>query len=134
MKGYVVDIEKVTKENDKFRQVLYTAKNSQLVVMSIPPGGDIGEEVHGLDQFLRIEQGQGKAVLNDVEYDIKDDWAIVVPAGTKHNFINISETESMKLYTIYSPPEHKDGVVHATKEEAVADKEDEFDGKTTEVE
>lgn len=134
MKGYVANIERVTKENDKFRQVLYTAKNSQLVVMSIPPGSDIGEEVHGLDQFLRIEQGKGKAVLNDVEYDIEDDWAVIVPAGTKHNFINTSETEPLKLYTIYSPPEHKDGVVHATKEQAMADKEDEFDGKTTEAE
>lgn len=134
MKGYVANIEEVTKENDKFRQVLYTAKSSQLVVMSIPPGGDIGEEVHELDQFLRIEAGKGKAVLNDMEYEIEDDWAVVVPAGTKHNFINTSETEPLKLYTIYSPPEHKDGVVHATKEEAMADKEDEFDGVTTEAE
>lgn len=133
MKGYVIDIEKATKENENFRKVLYTAKNSQLVLMSIDPGQDIGEEVHELDQFLRIEAGKGKAVLNDVEYDIEDDWAVVVPAGVKHNFINTSEEEPLKLYTIYSPPEHRDGVVHATKEEAMADHE-EFDGKTTEEE
>lgn len=133
MKGYVIDIEKATKENDNFRKVLYTAKNSQLVLMSIAPGADIGEEVHELDQFLRIEEGKGKAVLNDVEYEIEDDWAVVVPAGVKHNFINTSESEPLKLYSIYSPPEHRDGVVHTTKEEAMADHE-EFDGKTTEAE
>lgn len=132
MKGYVGNIEDATKENDNFRKVLYTAKFSQLVVMSLKPGEEIGEEVHTLDQFIRIESGKGKAVLDGVESEIKDDFAIVVPAGMKHNFINTSADEPMKLYTIYSPPEHRDGVVHATKEDAMNDKTDEFDGKTTE--
>ncbi len=131
MKGYVVDIEKETKKNKNFRKVLYTAKNSQLVVMSLEPGEDIGEEVHELDQFIRIEKGKGKAILDDVEHKIKDDYAIVIPAGTKHNIINTSKDEEMKLYTIYSPPEHRDGVVHKTKADAMADDEH-FDGKTTE--
>ncbi len=131
MKGYVVNIEDVTKENENFRKVLYTAKNSQLVVMSIPPGGEIGEEVHTLDQFLRIEAGKGKAILNGVEHEIEDDFAVVVPAGVKHNFVNTGD-EPLKLYTIYSPPEHRDGVVHATKEDAMNDTTDKFDGKITE--
>jgi mannose-6-phosphate isomerase-like protein (cupin superfamily) len=131
MKGYVENIEKETKENENFRKVLYTAKFSQLVVMALAPGEEIGEEVHELDQFLRIEQGKGKAILDGVEHEIEDDFAIVVPAGTRHNFVNTGD-ESMKLYTIYSPPEHRDGVVHVTKADAEADTEDEFDGKTTE--
>ncbi len=131
MKGYVTNIEKDTLANENFRKVLYTAKNSQLVLMTLKPGEEIGEEVHTLDQFLRIEQGTGKAVLNDVEYDIADGSAIVVPAGTKHNFMNTG-SEPMKLYTIYSPPEHRDGVMHTTKADAEADTTDEFDGKTTE--
>lgn len=131
MKGYVGNIEDAAKENDNFRKVLYTGKNSQLVVMNIPAGGEIGEEVHTLDQFLRIEDGKGKAILDGAEHEIEDDWAIVVPAGMKHNFVNTGEG-SLKLYTIYSPPEHRDGVVHKTKEDAMADKTDEFDGKTTE--
>ncbi len=131
MKGYVGDIEKVAKENENFRKVLYTAKHSQLVVMSIPPGEDIGEEVHELDQFLRFEKGKGKAILDGMEHEIEDDWAVVVPAGMKHNFVNTGD-EPLKLYTIYSPPEHRDGIVHATKADAMADETDEFDGKTTE--
>ncbi|OGI27988.1 MAG: cupin [Candidatus Moranbacteria bacterium RIFOXYB1_FULL_43_19] len=131
MKGYVGNIEEAAKENENFRQVLYTGKNSQLVVMALKPGEEIGEEVHTLDQFIRIEAGKGKAVLAGTEHEIEDDWAIVVPAGMKHNFVNTGD-EPMKLYTIYSPPEHRDGVVHATKEDAMADKTDEFDGKTTE--
>jgi len=131
MKGYIGNIEEAAKENENFRQVLYTAKNSQLVVMSIPPGEEIGEEVHTLDQFLRIEAGKGKAVLDGVEHEIEDGWAVVVPAGMKHNFVNTGDAP-MKLYTIYSPPEHRDGVVHATKEDAMNDTTDEFDGKTTE--
>lgn len=130
MKGYVTNIEKATTENSNFRKVLYTAKNSQLVVMSLKPKEDIGEEVHTLDQFIRIEQGEGKAVLDGVEYGIENNSAVVIPAGTKHNIINTSDRE-MKLYTIYSPPEHRDGVVHATKADAIADDEH-FDGKTTE--
>lgn len=128
MKGFVIDIEKATLENDTFRTVLYTAKSSQLVVMSIPAGEDIGEEVHQLDQFLRIEQGTGKAVLDDVEHAISADWAVVVPAGTKHNFINTG-TDEMKLYSVYSPPNHKDGTVHPRKADAT---EEHFDGVTTE--
>ncbi len=130
MKGYIADIEKQTKKNDNFRKVLYTAKNSQLVVMSILPREEIGEEVHDLDQFIRVEKGKGKMLLNEVEYEVEDDYGIVVPAGVKHNLINTGD-EPLKIYTIYSPPEHKDGVVHATREEAMDD-EEHFDGRTTE--
>ena len=131
MQGYVANIEKLTEENDKFRQVLYTAKNSQLVIMSLKPGEEIGEEVHELDQFIRIEKGTGRAVLDGAEKKIEDDYAVVIPAGTRHNVIN-DGGEEMKLYTIYSPPEHKDGTVHQTKDDALADTEDHFDGITTE--
>jgi mannose-6-phosphate isomerase-like protein (cupin superfamily) len=131
MKGYVVNIEKLSIENENFRQVLYTAKNSQLVLMSLKPGEDIGEEVHTLDQFFRCESGTGKAVLDGVEHEISDGTAVVVPAGAMHNIINTSVDAPLKLYTIYSPPNHRDGVLHATKEQAEAD-EEEFDGKTTE--
>lgn len=130
MNGFVINIEEASLENNNFRKVLYTALHSQLVVMSLNPGQDIGEEVHGLDQFLRVESGMGKAVLNDIEHEIKDGSAIVVPAGTKHNIINTSGDKSMKLYTIYSPANHRDGVIHVTKEEAEKD-EEHFDGKTT---
>jgi len=132
MKSYVGNIEDATKENENFRKVLYTAKNSQLVVMSLKPSEEIGEEVHTLDQFIRIESGKGKAILDGVEHKIEDDFAIVIPAGMKHNVINTSSDAPMKLYTIYSPPEHRDGIIHATKEDAMNDKTDEFDGKTTE--
>lgn len=131
MKGYVVNINQLTKENENFRKVLYTAKNSQLVLMQLKPGEEIGEEVHTLDQFFRIEEGEGKVVIDGVEHDIKDDWAIVVPSGAKHNVINTSADKPMKLYTIYSPPNHKDGVMHQTKEIAEADDEH-YDGITTE--
>ena len=129
--AYVVNIEVETQNNDKFRKVLYTAKNSQLVMMSLRPKEDIGSEVHQLDQFIRVEKGQGKSVLNGKEYDISDGFAVVVPAGTEHNIINTSETEPMKLYTVYSPPNHRDGIVHDTKVQAEGDDEH-FDGKTTE--
>ena len=129
MKGYIANIEKETLENNNFRKVLYTAKNSQLVVMSLKAGEDIGEEVHKLDQFIRIEAGKGKAVLNDIETSMEDDFAIVIPAGMKHNLINTGSGD-MKLYSIYSPPEHQDGTIHKTKEEALAH-EEHFDGKTT---
>jgi len=129
--GYVTNIEKDSLENKNFRKVLYTAKNSQLVVMSLLPKEDIGEEVHQLDQFIRVEKGQGKTVLNDVEYELSDGFCVVVPAGTKHNIINTSETEEMKLYTVYSPPNHKDGTIHVTKAEAEAN-EEHFDGQITE--
>jgi mannose-6-phosphate isomerase-like protein (cupin superfamily) len=133
MKGFVDNIEKLTLENENFRKVIYTAKNSQLVLMSLLPGEEIGQEVHNLDQFLRIEKGVGKAILNGVEYDISDGSAIVVPAGTSHNIINTSQTEKLKLYTIYSPPNHMDGTVHPTKADALADEGEHFDGVTTEA-
>ena len=115
MSGYVINIEKATLNNDNFRKVLNTAKNSQLVVMSLLPGEDIGSEVHDLDQFIRIETGKGKVILDGREHSVEDDWAVVIPAGVEHNVINTSKTEKMKLYSIYSPPEHADGTVHATK-------------------
>ncbi|MFA6339152.1 MAG: cupin domain-containing protein [Candidatus Paceibacterota bacterium] len=135
MKGYVENIEKLSLENENFRKVLYTAKNSQLVLMSLKPNEDIGEEVHQLDQFLRCESGEGKAVLNGVEHIISDGFAVVVPAGTRHNIINTSSDKPMKLYTLYSPPNHRDGVIHQTKADAEADENnpaEHFDGKTTE--
>ncbi len=131
MKGFVADIEKLTLENQNFRKVLYTAKNSQLVIMSLNKGEEIGEEVHNVDQFLRIEKGRGKAILNDFEYEIGDGSVVFVPAGVKHNIINTSTSEDMKLYTLYSPPHHQDGIVHTTKNEAMLS-EEYFDGKTTE--
>ena len=130
MKGYVINIEEAAKENNNFRKVLYTAKNSQLVLMNLKAGEEIGMEMHILDQFFRVEKGEGKAVIEGVEHEIKDGSAIVIPAGTNHNIINTGSQE-MKLYTIYSPPNHRDGVIHSTKEIAEADDEH-FDGKTTE--
>ena len=130
MQGFVGNIEELSLTNDKFRQVLYTAQNSQLVIMSIKPGEEIGEEVHQLDQFIRVEQGEGKAVLNGAEHDLKDGSAVLVPAGTTHNIVNVSESQSLKLYTLYAPPHHKDRVVHETKEQAESDSE-EFDGVTS---
>jgi len=132
MKGYVDDIEKLTLANGNFRKVLYTAKHSQLVLMSLKPLKEIGMETHqNNDQFFRIEKGLGKVIIDGNEYQIGDGSAIVVPAGSEHNVINISETEDLKLYTIYSPAHHRDGVLHATKEQSLGDDE-EFDGKTTE--
>lgn len=131
MKGFVVNIEKETEENNNFRKVLYTAPHSQLVVMSLKPLEDIGEEVHTLDQFLRVEEGEGATILNGVSHPIASGSAIVVPAGTKHNIINTSADKEMKLYTVYSPANHRDGVVHTTKREAERDDEH-FDGVTTE--
>jgi mannose-6-phosphate isomerase-like protein (cupin superfamily) len=130
-KGYVDNIEKLSLENENFRKVVYTSGNGQLVLMSLQPGEDIGEEVHDVDQFLRVEKGKGKAVLADVSHDIEDGSAIVVPAGTKHNVLNGTDGE-MKLYTLYMPPHHKDGTVHPTKADAEADTEDHFEGETTE--
>mgnify|MGYP001608241696 CR=1 FL=1 len=130
--AYVINIEQETLVNENFRKVLYTAKNSQLVVMSLAPKEEIGTETHQLDQFIRIEQGNGKAVLNGKEYELSEGLAVVIPAGTEHNIINISETEEMKLYTVYSPPNHQNGKIHATKAEALADEDEHFDGKTTE--
>lgn len=131
MKGYVTNIEKDTLENNYFRRVLYTAKNTQLVLMSLRPKEDIGEEIHTLDQFIRVEAGDGSAILDGVKHQISDGTAVVIPAGTKHNVVNGSNTEELKLYTLYSPPEHRDGTIHKTKADALAH-EEHFDGKTTE--
>lgn len=132
MKGFITNIEKASLENETFRTVLYTAKNCQLVVMSLKPGEEIGSEVHQLDQFIRCETGEGKAILNDVENVITDGFAVIVPAGAKHNIINTSSDKPMKLYTVYAPPNHLDGTVHKTKVDAEADESEHFDGKTTE--
>lgn len=132
MQGYVKNIGEETGKNNNFRQVVYTGKHCQLVLMSLNPGEDIGEEVHeDVDQFFRFESGQGKVILDGVEQNIEAEFAVLVPAGAKHNIINTSDSESLKLYTIYSPPNHRDGVIHATKEQAESDSEH-FDGKTTE--
>src|SRR5690348_7663428 len=131
MKGYVTNIEKLSLENTNFRKVLYTDKNSQLVLMSLLAGEEIGEEIHDVDQFLRVEKGAGTAILSDTPHDLADGSVIIVPAGTTHNIINTGDSE-MKLYTLYMPPHHKDGVIHKTKAEGEADVSDEFDGKTTE--
>ena len=130
MKGFVQDIERLAVKNDDFRRVLYTAQHCQLVVMALKPREEIGMEVHTLDQFFRVEEGPGEAVLDDVRAAIGAGFAIVVPAGTKHNIINTG-TVPMKLYTLYAPPNHRDGVVHHTRHEAEADNEH-FNGKTTE--
>ncbi|MBK7748629.1 MAG: cupin domain-containing protein [Candidatus Obscuribacter sp.] len=131
-KGYTSNIEEASLANENFRTVVYTAKHSQLVLMSLLPNEDIGEEVHQLDQFIRCESGQGKAVLNGVEHEFNDGFVVLVPAGARHNIINTSADKPMKLYTLYSPPNHRDGVVHVTKADAQGDKEH-FDGKTSEA-
>lgn len=134
MKGFVSSIEQDTLENDNFRKVLYTARHSQLVLMSLAPSEEIGMEIHpDNDQFFRFEKGQGKCIIDGNEYDVKDGTAVIVPAGSQHNVINVSATDSLKLYTIYSPAHHKDGVIRRTKSEAEDPaNEEEFDGKTTE--
>jgi len=132
MKGFNNNIEEATLENNNFRKVLYTAKHSQLVLMSLLPNEDIGMEVHpDNDQFFRFEKGEGKCIIDGNEYVVSDGSAIIVPSGAQHNIINTSNSESLKLYTIYSPANHQDGVVRSTKQEAEENKE-EFDGKTTE--
>ncbi|HEY8386834.1 MAG TPA: cupin domain-containing protein [Porticoccaceae bacterium] len=129
MKGYVQNIEKLTVENDNYRKVLYTGKHMQLVLMTLQPGEEIGLEQHeGHDQFFRIEEGQGRATIDDNTYDIQDDDAIIVPAGAWHNVINTG-TSQLRLYTLYAPPEHREGVLHPTKAD---DREEHFDGTTTE--
>ncbi|MDX3893222.1 cupin domain-containing protein [Pusillimonas sp.] len=131
MKGFIDDIEKLTVENDLFRKVLYTGKHLQLVLMTLQPGEDIGAEVHeGHDQFFRIEEGEGEVQIDGKSTPIKDDDAIIVPAGARHNVINTGSAP-LRLYTLYGPPEHRDGVVHATKAQADAS-EEHFDGKTSE--
>lgn len=129
MKTYVGNIEKETLDNNNFRKVLFTAEHSQLVVMSLKAGEDIGSEVHKLDQFIRIDQGIGKTILDGVESNIQDGYAVVIPAGVEHNIVNTGDTP-MKLYTVYSPPEHKDGTIHETKQIAEQG-EEHFDGQTS---
>ncbi len=132
MKGFHADIEQDTIANDNFRKVVYTGKHCQLVLMSLQPGEDIGSEIHSEnDQFFRFDAGSGQVIIDDNTYEVTDGSAIIVPAGAQHNVINTSQTESLKLYTIYSPAHHKDGIVRATKAEAEANEED-FDGVTTE--
>jgi mannose-6-phosphate isomerase-like protein (cupin superfamily) len=132
MPGYVDDIERLALNNGAFRRVLYTTHHSQLVVMRIEAGSDIGEEVHDrTDQFLRIEAGKGEVMLDGERRPLQQGSVVVVPAGVRHNVINTSDTMPLKLYTLYSPPHHRDGVVHETKEEALHD-EEHFDGRVTE--
>ena len=132
MKGFIANLEKETTKNTDFRHVLYTGKYSQLVLMNLKPMEEIGEETHDdVDQFFRFEKGEGKVTIDGVEHLVKDGDGVIVPAGAKHNVANISKKEDLKLYTIYSPPEHQDGTIRHTKKEAMAS-EEHFDGKTTE--
>lgn len=131
-KGYKDNIEKLTLDNNDFRRVLYTGEHMQLVLMSLKPLEDIGLETHhDNDQFFRFEKGEGKVIINDTEYMVSDGDTIIIPSRAKHNIINLSDKEDLKMYTIYSPAHHKDGIVRATKEEAEKNQED-FEGQTTE--
>lgn len=130
MKGFVRDIEQVAVDNNEFRRVLYTAQHCQLVVMALRPGEDIGMEVHDVDQFFRVEEGTGEAVIDGVRTPVQAGFAVVVPAGARHNIVNTG-SKALKLYTLYAPPHHKDGTVHHTRAEAQADQEH-FDGVMTE--
>lgn len=136
MKGFYANIEQLTLENENFRKVLYTLKGMQVVLMALQPGEDIGAEIHDEnDQFFRFESGKGKVIVDDMTYDVEDGFTVVIPMGANHNVINTSETEMLKMYTIYTPAHHKDGVIHATKaiaEEAEHAGTDEFDGVTSE--
>ncbi len=128
MNGYSGDIEKLTLENTFFRKVIFTAAHSQLVLMCLRPSEDIGEEIHELeDQFFRFEKGRGKVIIDGSEHMVADGSAVIVPAGSKHNVINLSDSEDLKLYTIYSPAHHPDGTIHKTKEEAMAVDEQEHE-------
>ena len=133
MKGYCDDIERVTTENDDFRRVLYTGKHLQLVLMTLQPGEEIGEEVHDdRDQFFRIEEGEGEVRIDGAANKVKDDFAVIVPAGARHNVVNTGDAP-LRFYTLYGPPEHKDGVVHKDKAQATRDHDnDHWDGETTE--
>lgn len=132
MKGFHANIEQDTIANDNFRKVVYTGKHTQLVLMSLKPGEDIGSEIHAEnDQFFRFDAGSGQVIIDDNTYEVTDGSAIIVPAGAQHNVINTSQTEALKLYTIYSPAHHKDGIVRATKAEAEANEAD-FDSITSE--
>jgi mannose-6-phosphate isomerase-like protein (cupin superfamily) len=125
MPSYLIDIEKKTLQNEYFREVLYTAQHSQLVVMNLQPNEDIGLEIHDIvDQFIRIEEGEGIAIIDGKEHTLIDGFAIIIPAGTRHNIINTSSEKKLKIYTIYSPAHHKDKTIHKSKKDALADKED----------
>jgi mannose-6-phosphate isomerase-like protein (cupin superfamily) len=131
-KGFAANLEEETRKNTDFRRVLYTGKFSQLVLMCLKPKEDIGEEVHNtVDQFFRFEEGEGVVVIDATRHAVKDGSGVIVPSGAKHNVINTSANKNLKLYTIYSPPEHMDKVVRKTKQEAI-EKEEEYDGKPTE--
>ena len=132
MNGFHANITHLTATNGNFRQVIYTGKNTQLVLMSIEPAGEISAEIHPEnDQFFHFESGEGLVIIDSNEYDVSAGSAIIVPAGAEHTVINVSDTDPLQLYTLYSPPHHKDGATHATIEDAIADDED-FDGTTTE--
>ncbi len=131
MKGYIVQIEAATRDNQHHRRVLFTAQQSQLVLMSLKPGKEIGEEVHELDQFIRFEEGEGTVVLDGEKHAVSDGVAVVTPAGTRHNVVNSGKTAPLKLYSLYSPPEHNDGIIHKTKQEADVDHDHHFDGRTS---
>jgi mannose-6-phosphate isomerase-like protein (cupin superfamily) len=132
LKGYAIRLEQETRKNADFRRVLYTGKHSQLVLMTLKPAEEIGEETHpDRDQFFRFETGEGKVIIDGVEHRVKDGEGVIVPAGARHNVINSSKRANLRLYTIYSPPEHQDGVVRHTKKEAIAN-EEHLDGRTTE--
>ena len=132
MKGFVTQIEVAAKGNNMFRKVLYTSQHMQLVLMTLKPNEDIGEEIHdNTDQFFRIEAGVGICSINGHKHPIKDGDAIIIPAGAKHNIINTDSTKTMSMYTLYAPPHHKDGIACATKQDAMQ-LEEEFDGTTTE--
>lgn len=132
MKGFKTNIEKAAIENTNFRKVLYTSRHLQLVLMSLLPGEEIGSEIHSEnDQFFRFEEGNGKCIINEKEYEIKDGDVVVIPAGARHNIINTDNVSSLKMYTIYAPPHHKDGIIRATKKDAEINSE-EFEGMTTE--
>jgi len=128
MHGYVINIEKETVQNEDYRRVLYTTKHSQLVVMAIQPGDEIGEETHNLDQFIRFEKGIGRVVIDGVGYEVEDDFAVVIPAGACHNVVNTG-ADVMKLYSLYMPPEHKHGIVHKLKSDET---HEHFDGVVSE--
>jgi mannose-6-phosphate isomerase-like protein (cupin superfamily) len=131
-KGFEANLEEETKKNTDFRKVLYTGKYSQLVLMCLKPKEDIGEETHDdVDQFFRFEEGVGVVIIDATKHTVKDGSGVIVPSGAKHNIINTSGTKNLKLYTIYSPPEHQDKVVRKTKQEAIA-RPEEYDGKPTE--
>ncbi|PIX80682.1 cupin domain-containing protein [Candidatus Peregrinibacteria bacterium CG_4_10_14_3_um_filter_44_21] len=132
MKGFTTNIEKDTLENTNFRKVLYTSEHSQLVLMNLKPNEEIGMETHSKnDQSFRFEKGHGECIIDGNKYEVGDGIAVVIPAGAEHNIINTSDTEDLKVYTIYSPAHHKDGIVRTTKKEAEAN-DAEFDGITTE--